>query len=192
MNRRRAAVTTALAAVLTLGPLGTLSACSDDSDTADSADSTAAPETVTETVTTEASETAGTSETSETSETQVPEGHITVSTSGSGPTAITTEDTPEGETYGTSGTLVVGPGSCFALKEFGNRGGDNTPRPLVLPVDSEFVTQGGRPSVTLPDKDTVYVGENMDVDVVSMKLSELDGLPDACARGASQTGLVVN
>ena len=79
-----------------------------------------------------------------------------------------------------------------AGKEFGNRGGDNTPRPLVLPVDSEYVTQGGRPSVTLPDKDTVYVGENMDVDVVSMQLSELDGLPDACARGASRTGLVVN
>lgn len=186
MNRRRAAVTTALAAVLTLG---TLSACSDDSDTADTADTadtttgTVAPETVTETVTTDASET---------SETDVPEGHITVSTSGSGPTAITTEDTPEGKTYGTSGTLVVGPGSCFALKEFGNRGGDNTPRPLVLPVDSEYVTQGGRPSVTLPDKDTVYVGENMDVDVVSMQLSELDGLPDACARGVSRTGLVVN
>lgn len=191
MKRHRAAVAAALTAVLALGPL---SACSDDSDSTSGTDApvftedtgTDAPETVTETVTTDASDTSGTSEP------EAREGHITVSTSGGGPTAITTEDSPEGETYGTSGRLVVGPGSCFALKEFGNRGGDNTPRPLVLPVDSEFVTQEGRPSVTLPGKDTVHVGETMDVDVVSMKLSELDGLPDACARGTSQTGLVVN
>lgn len=192
MNRHRAAVTAALASFLSLGAL---SACSDDDGTTEPSfteSTSAAAETVTETVTTEATEPSETSETSATSEPEIPEGHITVSTSGSGPTAITTEDTPEGERYGTSGTLVVGPGSCFALKEFGNRGGDNTPRPLVLPVDSEFVTQGGRPSVTLPDKDTVYVGESMDVDVVSMQLSELDGLPDACARGTSRTGLVVN
>lgn len=188
MTRHRA-VAASLAAVLALG---TVAACSDD-------DSTAEPSftentDVTETVTTDATETESeASETSETSETtETPEGHVAVSASGGGPIALTTQDTPDGESYGTSGRLVVGPGSCFALKEFGNRGGDNTPRPLVLPVDSEFVTQGGRPSVTLPGKDTVHVGETMDVEVVSKQLNELDGLPDACARGASRSGLVVN
>ncbi|MDN6706979.1 hypothetical protein [Corynebacterium glyciniphilum] len=191
MTRHRT-VAASLAAVLTLGTLGTVTACSDD-------DSTAEPTftgntDVAETVTTETSATSATSAAATTSEQETPEGHIAVSASGGGPIALTTGDTPEGESQKVSGRLIVGPGSCFALKKPDGRGNEdeNAPRPLVLPVDSEFVTRGDHPSVTLPGRDTVYVGETMDVEAVSMPFNELDGLPDPCARGAAESGLVVN
>ena len=181
MTRHRA-VAASLAAVLALGAV---TACSDD-------DSTAEPSFTTETTTT--TETSTTSTTSATSEPAIPEGHIAVSASGGGPIALTTGDTPGGESRQVSGRLIVGPGSCFALKRPDARGndGENAPRPLVLPEDAEFVTRGDRPSVTLPGEDTVYVGETIDIEAVSMPFNELHGLPDACARGAAPSGLVVN
>lgn len=191
MTRHRA-VAASLAAVLALG---TVTACSDDDTTAEPTftENNDVTETVTPETTT-ATETSATSATSTTSEPEIPEGHIAVSSSGGGPIALTTRDTPEGEPQQVTGRLIVGPGSCFALKRPNGRGndGENAPRPLVLPVGSEFVTRGDRPSVTLPGKDTVYVGETMDVEAVSMPFNELDGLPDPCARGAAESGLVVN
>ena len=187
MKRHRAAVAAALTAVLALGPL---SACSDDSDSTSGTDApvftedtgTDAPETVTETVTTDASDTSGASEP------EAPEGHITVSASGSGPIALTTDDSPEGETESISGRLVTGQGSCFAVVGLSD---DGPPRPLVVPADSEVVTQDGRPSVTLPGRDTVYVGETMDVEATPVPISDLEGVPDRCARGDSRDALVV-
>ena len=84
MTRHRA-VAASLAAVLALGAV---TACSDD-------DSTAEPSFTTETTTT--TETSTTSTTSATSEPAIPEGHIAVSASGGGPIALTTGDTPGGE-----------------------------------------------------------------------------------------------
>lgn len=179
--RHRAAAATVLAAVLALGPL---SACSNGDgsngsapdtptfteDTGAGGTSTDAPET--------GAETGG----------ETADGRITVSASGSGPVALTTDDSPEGETESVSGRLVTGQGSCFAVVGLSD---DGPPRPLVVPSDSEVVTQDGRPSVTLPGRDTVYVGETMDVEATSVPISALEGVPDRCTRGDSRDALVV-
>ncbi|MEJ6550246.1 hypothetical protein PQI66_11900 [Corynebacterium sp. USCH3] len=182
MNRHRAAVTAALAAVLSLGAL---SACSDDDGTTEPSfteSTSAAADTVTETVTTEAAEP------SATSEPEVPEGHLAVSASGSGPIALTTDDAPDGETENISGRLVTGQGSCFAVVGFND---DGAPRPLVIPADSDIVTQGGRPAVTLPGQDAVHVGETIDVEAVTVPITDLEGVPEQCTRGDAEDALVV-
>ena len=48
-----------------------------------------------------------------------------------------------------------------------------------------------KPTVTLADGAPIEVGDETEVDVVSVPLSDLKGLSDACARGTSKTGLVV-
>ncbi|WP_145942201.1 hypothetical protein [Corynebacterium glyciniphilum] len=194
MTRHRAAITASLAAVLALGPL---SACSDGDgnngsapdtptfteDTGTGNTGTDARETVTETVTTEAGDP------SDASEPDPADGRITVSASGSGPVALTTDDSPEGEAESISGRLVTGQGSCFAVVGFSD---DGPPRPLVVPADADVVTQDGRPSVTLPGRDTVYVGQPMDLEATTVPISDLEGVPDRCASGDSRDALVAN
>lgn len=182
MTRHRAAVTASLAAVLALGPL---SACSDSDGSNGSAPDTPTftEDTGTETVTTEAGDP------SDASEPDPADSHITVSASGSGPIALTTDDSPEGEAESISGRLVTGQGSCFAVVGFSD---DGPPRPLVVPADADVVTQDGRPSVTLPGRDTVYVGQPMDLEATTVPISDLEGVPDRCARGDSRDALVAN
>lgn len=167
----------------------TLSACTDDSepeapDFTENTEGADSAETVTETVTEPADDTDDDSNAGDDSDS------ITVEASGSGPIAVTTDDAPDGESESIDGRLVTGQGSCFALVDTANQ--DGPPAPLILPSDAETVTQQGRPSVTLPGEDTVYVGDLMSVDAVSVQLSDLEGLPDQCAGGGSQTGLMVN
>lgn len=191
LSRRPA---TAAVAVLTAGLL-TLTACSDSSE--DSTATTAPGETTEVSESTETSEPSGTpeSDAAESSTEEVPDGAFAVQARGSGPMGLTTGDSPseeqEEQIYTIHGRLVVGSGSCFAMKEIGARGGDNSPRPLVFPEDTEFSAREEKPTVTLPDGDPIEVGDETDFDVVSVPLSDLKGLSDACARGTSKTGLVV-
>lgn len=165
--RHRIAATVILATALPL------SACSDD--TTDTTDTT----TVTATETVEASPETSTSADST----------VTVSSTGDGPVGLTTADTLPGDTTGFSGRLITGPGSCFALAEFG---GDGAPRTLVFPAGTEFVTRDGRPSVTMPGRDAAYVGQPLDVDGTDVPVTDLAGFPDACSRGGTGTALVVD
>ena len=191
LSRRPA---TAAVAVLTAGLL-TLTACSDSSE--DSTATTDAGETTEVSESTETSEPSGApeSDAAESSTEEVPEGAFAVQARGSGPMGLTTGDSPseeqEEQIYTIHGRLVVGSGSCFAMKEIGARGGDNSPRPLVFPEDTEFAAREEKPTVTLPNGDPIEVGDETDFDVVSVPLSDLKGLSDACARGTSKTGLVV-
>jgi hypothetical protein len=100
-------------------------------------------------------------------------------------------DEQKDQIYTAYGRLVVGSGSCLALRESGARGGDHSPRPLVFPEDTEFSAEGENPTVTLPGGDPIEVDEDTEFEVVSVELSDLKGLSDACARGTSKTGLVV-
>ena len=191
LSRRPA---TAAVAVLTAGLL-TLTACSDSSE--DSTATTDAGETTEVSESTETSEPSGApeSDAAESSTEEVPEGAFAVQARGSGPMGLTTGDSPseeqEEQIYTIHGRLVVGSGSCFAMKETGARGGDNSPRPLVFPEDTKFSAREEKPTVTLPDGDPIEVRDETDFDVVSVPLSDLKGLSDACARGTSKTGLVV-
>ena len=191
LSRRPA---TAAVAVLTAGLL-TLTACSDSSE--DSTATTAPGETTEVSESTETSEPSGTpeSDAAESSTEEVPDGAFAGQARGSGPMGLTTGDSPseeqEEQIYTIHGRLVVGSGSCFAMKEPGARGGDNSPRPLVFPEDTKFSAREEKPTVTLPDGDPIEVGDETDFDGVSVPLSDLKGLSDACARGTSKTGLVV-
>ena len=191
LSRRPA---TAAVAVLTAGLL-TLTACSDSSE--DSTATTDPGETTEVSESTETSEPSGPheSDAAESSTEEIPEGDFAVQARGSGPMGLTTGDSPseeqEEQIYTIHGRLVVGSGSCFALKEFGARGGDNSPRPLVFPEDTKFSAREEKPTVTLADGDPIEVGDETDFDIVSVPLSDLKGLSDACARGTSKTGLVV-
>ena len=191
LSRRPA---TAAVAVLTAGLL-TLTACSDSSE--DSPATTDPGETTEVSESTETSEPSGApeSDAAESSTEEIPEGAFAVQARGSGPMGLTTGDSPseeqEEQIHTIHGRLVVGSGSCFALKEIGARGGDNSPRPLVFPEDTKFSAREEKPTVTLADGDPIEVGDETDFDVVSVPLSDLKGLSDACARGTSKTGLVV-
>lgn len=191
LSRRPA---TAAVAVLTAGLL-TLTACSDSSE--DPTATTDAGETTEVSESTETSEPSGAPESAaaESSTEEIPEGAFAVQARGSGPMGLTTSDSPseeqEEQIYTAYGRLVVGSGSCFALRESGARGGDNNPRPLVFPEDTEFSAQDEKPTITLPGGDPIEVGDQTEFEVVSVPLSDLKGLSDACARGNSQTGLVV-
>ncbi|MGP9723091.1 hypothetical protein ACT3SZ_03615 [Corynebacterium sp. AOP40-9SA-29] len=119
---------------------------------------------------------------------------LTIDAAGRGPIALSTSNGADG-VEGTDGTaesidgrLVTGQGSCFAIVDGST---DQAPRPVVFPTGTESVTEQGRPSVTPPGQDTVYVGEPISVEAVSVQLEDLDGLPEQCATGGSTTGLVV-
>ncbi|HIW92538.1 MAG TPA: hypothetical protein H9870_12875 [Candidatus Corynebacterium avicola] len=195
LSRRPA---TAAIAVLTTGLL-TLTACNDSSeDSTATTDASEASETTAATEATDASESteASESEAAESSTEDAPEGAFTVQAQGSSPVGLVTNDSPseeqEEQTYTINGRLIIGPGSCFALKESGSRGGDDLPRPLVVPDGSTFTRDSEQPSITLPDEDEpITVGDDVTLDVVSVQLTDLKGLPDQCARGGSKSGLVV-
>lgn len=137
---------------------------------------------------------AAASESEQAHESATANGDVTVSARGANPMGLTTTDTPpdaEEDTYTAYGQLAVGPGSCFAFRETGARGGDNNPRPLVFPEDTNFTNEGDQSAVEIPGGELTAVGDDMVLDVVSMQLGDLKGLPDACAQGASQTGMIV-
>ena len=155
LSRRPA---TAAVAVLTAGLL-TLTACSDSSEdstaTTDPGETTEVSESTETSEPSESSEPSGTpeSDAAESSTEEIPEGAFAVQARGSGPMGLTTGDSPseeqEEQIYTIHGRLVVGSGSCFALKEIGARGGDNSPRPLVFPEDTKFSAREEKPTVTL-------------------------------------------
>lgn len=192
---------TAAIAVLTTGLL-TLTACNDSSE--DSTATTGAPESAATTGASEAADASGSTGSTEASESDAAESSteesteegFTVQAQGSSPTGLVTSDAPsekqEEQTYTINGRLIVGPGSCFALKESGSRGGDDLPRPLVVPEGSTFTRDSEQPSITLPDEDDpITVGDDVTLEVVPVQLTDLKGLPDQCARGGSKSGLVV-
>lgn len=117
---------------------------------------------------------------------------LSVEASGRGPIALSASDggadVAEGTAESIDGRLVTGQGSCFAIVDGST---DEAPRPVVFPAGTESVTEQGRPSVTPPGQDTVYVGEPISVEAVPVQLEDLDGLPEQCATGGSTTGLVV-
>lgn len=114
---------------------------------------------------------------------------VSVDASGRGPIALSaTGGGTDGTAESIDGRLVTGQGSCFAIVDGST---DEAPRPVVFPAGTESVTERGRPSVTPPGQDTVYVGEPISVEAVPVQLEDLDGLPERCATGGSTTGLVV-
>lgn len=81
--------------------------------------------------------------------------------------------------------LVTGSGGCFALKE------QDRPDLVVFGDGAEFVLSGERPSVTDPAAGEVRVGERAEVTVVAVPASDVEGIPERCANGASEEVLVV-
>lgn len=125
----------------------------------------------------------------ESASTDAPGDRLTVTAAGHGPVAVTADADSGADTTTVSGKLIVGPGSCFALKEIGHDGQD-APRPLILPAGSEAVTGDGRPSVTLPGQDTTYIGTDITVDAAEVSVTDIDGFPEQCSHATGTTLLV--
>lgn len=114
---------------------------------------------------------------------------ISVSVIGAGPMGLTTVDSHGANAMAISGRLIVGPGSCFALKDTGVHG---APLLLVAPAGTEFTTRRGRPAATFPGQGTVFVGDFAQVSGAQVSLDRLDGVPERCTQGGTAMALVVS
>jgi len=92
---------------------------------------------------------------------------------------------PEGAAGPTGHKVITGPGGCFALTQ------DGKPQLLVFPEDATFVLEDGKPSVTI-DGTEYPVGQQFTVETTEVAKSEVTGIPQRCAKGSSDTVLVVN
>ncbi len=92
---------------------------------------------------------------------------------------------PEGAAGPSGHKLITGPGGCFALTN------DGKPQLLVFPEDATFVLEDGKPSVTI-DGTEYPVGQQFTVETTEVAKSEVTGIPQRCAKGSSDTVLVVN
>lgn len=110
---------------------------------------------------------------------------VVQSTGQQGPIGLSTDAAPEGEATEASGTFIVGPGSCFSLTD------DDQPQLLIFGDDAEFVTTGGKPSVTTEALGTVEVGDTATFSVVAFSVQDAAGIPQQCAQGAAENALVV-
>lgn len=160
----------ALAAALTLG------GCAAD----ESPEPTSAPETPHQATTTPDDQTSEGSD-----ELATP---ISVEATGDGPVGLAAIDPlPETLDDATSVTarLITASGGCFALKQ------NDRPDLIVFGEGAEFTLSGERPYVEDPVAGTVQVGERADLTVVTVPTSDVEGIPERCASGASDEVLVV-
>lgn len=110
---------------------------------------------------------------------------LKVSSTGHGPVALTSSSSVKKGTP-QNVRLITGPGHCFALKNHGR------PRLVVFPEDTSFVLRGARPAATLDQGRTIQVGQSAELTVTEMSTDQVSGIPTRCARGNSETLLVVN
>lgn len=113
---------------------------------------------------------------------------ISVEATGDGPVGLAaTDPLPETIDEATSVTarLITASGGCFALKQ------NDRPDLVVFGEAAEFTLESERPSVEDPAAGTVRVGERAELTVVAVPTSDVAGIPERCANGASDEVLVV-
>lgn len=113
---------------------------------------------------------------------------IAVEATGDGPVGLAAIDPlPEtlDEATPVTARLITASGGCFALKQ------NDRPDLVVFREGAEFTLEGERPSVEDPAAGTVQVGERAELTVVPVAASDVEGIPERCANGASDEVLVV-
>lgn len=110
---------------------------------------------------------------------------LQVESVGEGPIGLTTSTPVEAEPEQVSGTLIVGPGSCYALVD------DAQPQLLIFGDDAEFASAQDQPSVTTDATGTVRAEEQIELSAVQIDQDEVSGVPEHCAEGADETLLAV-
>lgn len=110
---------------------------------------------------------------------------VSAETVGEGPHALVTDRPPAGGPVDLSGELIVGPGGYLALAQ------EDKPVALVFDESADFSFRDGAPSVTMGQRGTVEVGEDVDLTGVEHPIDEIEGLPLERLGGADQSALIL-